>query len=150
MSHDPRHPPYQAPPPPPPPFPAGQAGPYDAYFPPHDEHLPPHEARFRPFGVRPGPPRQPVDLAPLRAAYRGQRRLAGLVLLGLFTLYVLPAVFAPSPVGTGPGRGPGLGPLLVLLPLPLTVVVLAVWEHTARRRVDPLVDRAREPREEDR
>jgi hypothetical protein len=33
--------------------------------------------------------------------------------------------------------------LLALLQLPVTWLAIALYEHTARRRVDPLVDRLR-------
>ncbi|WP_176604110.1 DUF485 domain-containing protein [Streptomyces abyssomicinicus] len=130
------------------PPPGGQFPPPGARFPGPGGQLPAHDEVFHPFDAQPAPRRHAVDLEPLRAAYRGQRRVAGLTLLGFFALYVLLTVFAPSLADARPGGGLSLGLLLALLQLPLTMLALFAHEHTARRRVDPLVDRVRAPRGE--
>ncbi len=94
--------------------------------------------------------RQAGDLAPLRAAYAWQRRVAGATVLGFFALYVLLTVYVPSATGVGLGRGLNLGIVLGLLQLPVTVAALIVYERAALRRIDPLVDRARARQEEGR
>ncbi|WP_108951646.1 DUF485 domain-containing protein [Streptomyces fragilis] len=94
--------------------------------------------------------RQADDVAPLRAAYAWQRRIAGATVLGFFALYVLLTVYVPSATGAGLGEGLNLGLVLGLLQLPVTVAALIVYERTALRRIDPLVDRARARREEGR
>ncbi|NYV78176.1 DUF485 domain-containing protein, partial [Streptomyces sp. UH6] len=132
------------------PFP-GPGGPFPgpgARFPEPGGRLPAHDEAFHPFDAQPAPRRHADDLEPLRAAHRGQRRTAGLVLLGFFALYVLLTVFAPSLADTRLGGGLSLGLVLALLHLPLTVLALFAHEHTAHRRVDPLVDRVRAPRGE--
>jgi uncharacterized membrane protein (DUF485 family) len=178
MSYDP-YPSYQAPQQPPPPQPppprhvpqahgfpspggqfapaAGRPAPAGGRFAPqgawsaeHDEQFAAHGERFEPFAAQPRGRRYHGELAPLRSAYRRQRRAAGLTLLGFFTLYVLLTVFLPSLAGARIGEGLSLGLLLVLLQLPLTVGALIVYERAARRRVDPLVDLARAPQGEDR
>ncbi|ANB06842.1 hypothetical protein SAM40697_2884 [Streptomyces ambofaciens] len=83
------------------------------------------------------------DLRVLRSAYRWQRRTATLTALGYFTLFLLLSAYAPgfmtgSLVGTVP-----TGLLLALVQLPVTWLAIALYEHTARRRVDPLADRIR-------
>ncbi|MGW0927287.1 DUF485 domain-containing protein [Streptomyces sp. NPDC002644] len=87
--------------------------------------------------------RQTRELAGLRDAYRRQRRVAGVTVLGFFALYILLTVYAPGLVGWRVADGLNLGLLLALLQLPLTVVVLVIHEHTAQSAVDPLVERVR-------
>jgi hypothetical protein len=102
------------------------------------------------LALRPVTARQSDELAPLRAAYARQRRVAGATVFGFFALYVLLTVYVPSVSNAGPGDGPSLGLVLGLLQLPVTVGALIVHERTALRRVDPLVDRARARMEEGR
>ncbi|MBK3581143.1 DUF485 domain-containing protein, partial [Streptomyces sp. MBT65] len=61
-----------------------------------------------------------------------------------------------SPVGTPPATvlaisagGVPTGLLLALVQLPVTWLAIALYEHTARRRVDPLADRFRKQAELD-
>ncbi|MEU1402094.1 DUF485 domain-containing protein [Streptomyces sp. NPDC005728] len=128
MSHDPPHPPsyltypWQPPPPEPP----------------------------RP---RPTPPREPLghhrDLRVLRDAYRWQRRTATLTALGYFTLFLVLSAFAPHFMTATVADGIPAGLLLALLQLPVTWLAIALYEHTARRHVDPLADRIRKEAELD-
>ncbi|MEU4982713.1 DUF485 domain-containing protein [Streptomyces sp. NPDC021969] len=89
------------------------------------------------------------DLRILRSAYRRQRRTATLAALGYFTLFLLLSAYAPGLMtGTAAGGLP-TGLLLALAQLPVTWLAIALYEHTARRRVDPLADRIRKEAELD-
>ncbi|MEV6180717.1 DUF485 domain-containing protein [Streptomyces sp. NPDC052015] len=120
MSHDPPPPhltyPWQAPPPP-----TGPA------------HRPPVHA---PLGHH-------SDLRVLRGAYRRQRRVATLTALGYFVLFLVLSAFAPSLMTDPVATGLPAGLLLALLQLPVTWLAIVLYEHTARRHVDPLADRIR-------
>ncbi|WP_185912084.1 DUF485 domain-containing protein [Streptomyces sp. WAC08452] len=130
MSYDPS-PSYPHRPPPPP---------YRPPWPPR----PPH----RPSPPPPAPHRTALghhsDLRVLRTAYRWQRRTATLTALGYFTLFLFLSAYAPGVMTDTPLAG-GLptGLLLALLQLPVTWLAIALYEHTARRHVDPLADRIR-------
>ncbi|GHF04877.1 DUF485 domain-containing protein [Streptomyces fumanus] len=128
----------------------------------HRHHHPPHDSSppYLTYPWQPGPPppppaappapapyRRPLghhrDLRNLRTAYRRQRRTATFAALGYFLVFLGLAAFAPSSL-TGtvtPGLSTGL--LLALLQLPVTWLAIALYERTARRRVDPLADRIR-------
>ncbi|GHC35286.1 MULTISPECIES: DUF485 domain-containing protein [Streptomyces rochei group] len=132
MSYDPS-PSYPHRPPPPP---------YRPPWPPR----PPH----RPSPPPPAPHRTALghhsDLRVLRTAYRWQRRTATLTALGYFTLFLFLFLSAYAPgVMTDTSLAGGLptGLLLALLQLPVTWLAIALYEHTARRHVDPLADRIR-------
>ncbi|MET7691930.1 DUF485 domain-containing protein [Streptomyces sp. NPDC005483] len=127
MSHNPSqpYPTYPWQPPEPPPRPA------------------PHRSRDRsPLGHH-------SDLRILRGAYRWQRRTATLTALGYFTLFLVLSAYAPSFMASSVTRGLPTGLLLALLQLPVTWLAIAVYEHTARRYVDPLADRIRKQSEVD-
>ncbi|WP_460066480.1 DUF485 domain-containing protein [Streptomyces sp. YKOK-I1] len=128
MSYDPSRPhptyPWQPPPPPPP-------------APPR--HRPDHHA---PLGHH-------SDLRILRGAYRRQRRVATLTALGYFVVFLVLSGFAPSLMTATVTTGLPVGLLLGLLQLPVTWLAIGVYEHTARRRVDPLADRIRKQSEID-
>ncbi|WP_037677069.1 DUF485 domain-containing protein [Streptomyces griseus] len=100
-----------------------------------------------PDPTRRAPDRPPLghhsDLRILRGAYRRQRRVATLTALGYFTVFLVLSAFAPSfMTGTiTPGLPTGL--VLALLQLPVTGLAIALYERTARRRVDPLAERVR-------
>ncbi|MFC8816955.1 DUF485 domain-containing protein [Streptomyces rochei] len=114
--------------------------PYRPPWPPR----PPH----RPSPPPPAPHRTALghhsDLRVLRTAYRWQRRTATLTALGYFTLFLFLSAYAPG-VMTDTSLAGGLptGLLLALLQLPVTWLAIALYEHTARRHVDPLADRIR-------
>ena len=99
------------------------------------------------------PHREPVghhsDLRVLRGAYRLQRRTATLTALGYFTLFLVLSAFAPSVMTSTVTDGVPTGLLLALLQLPVTWLAIALYEHTARRHVDPLADRIRRTAELD-
>ncbi|GGS30362.1 hypothetical protein GCM10010238_19320 [Streptomyces griseoviridis] len=122
MSHDP-YMPYHAPPSHPPRVPA---------YVPEDSHT-----------LRLPSVRKRGDVRGLRAAYRRQRRTATFAALGYFLAFLLLAAFAPATLTGDVTAGLPLGMLLALLQLPVTWLAIALYEHTARRRVDPLVDRLR-------
>ncbi|MFF7074697.1 DUF485 domain-containing protein [Streptomyces pseudovenezuelae] len=127
MSYDPSqpYPTYPWQPPAPPPEPA------------------PHPARHRsPLGHH-------SDLRILRSAYRWQRRTATLTALGYFTFFLVLSAYAPSFMASSLTEGLPTGLVLALLQLPVTWLAIAVYEHTARRYVDPLADRIRKQSEVD-
>ncbi|MFI1362798.1 DUF485 domain-containing protein [Streptomyces griseochromogenes] len=125
-------------PPPPPSYPALPTYPWQPPAPP-----PP----------RPQPARAPIghhsDLRLLRGAYRWQRRTATITALGYFTLFLVLSAFAPHVMTRTVADGIPAGLLLALLQLPVTWLAIALYEHTARRRVDPLADRIRKEAELD-
>lgn len=119
-----------------PPLPAVRRhGPEPSYTYPW-QPLPPEPPRPRHV-----PHREPVghhsDLRVLRGAYRLQRRTATLTALGCFTLFLVLSAFAPSVMTRTVAEGVPTGLLLSLLQLPVTWLAIALYEHTARRRVDP-------------
>ncbi|MFF3504131.1 DUF485 domain-containing protein [Streptomyces sp. NPDC003247] len=125
----------------------------------HDASPPPHLTYpWQPPPPAPEPARRPPvrhtplghhsDLRKLRTAYRRQRRIATLTALGYFVPFLFLSAFAPSLTTTRVAGLPA-GLLLALLQLPVTWLAIAVYEHTARRRVDPLADRIRKQSELD-
>lgn len=121
--------------------PYGPSPAYDATYPWQPHSAPPE--RFAP----PRPPHQPLghhsDLRELRSAYRWQRRTAALTAFGYFVLFLVLSAFAPSVMTTSVVDGLPAGLLLAVLQIPITWVAIAVYERTARRRVDPIADRIR-------
>ncbi|MET8893455.1 DUF485 domain-containing protein [Streptomyces albogriseolus] len=97
----------------------------------------------------PPPPRTPrtprhaplghhSDLRRLRRAYRWQRRTATLTALGYFVLFLVLSAFAPSFMTGTVADGLPAGLLLAVGQVPVTWLAVALYEATARRRVDPL------------
>ncbi|MFF1277250.1 DUF485 domain-containing protein [Streptomyces marokkonensis] len=80
------------------------------------------------------------DLRRLRSAYRWQRRTATLTALGYFVLFLVLSAFAPSFMTGTVTDGVPTGLLLAVLQVPVTWLAIALYESTARRRVDPLAD----------
>lgn len=134
-----------APPPTPPSPPPPRTSPPTVTYPWQPPPPPPERRRL---------PRRPAlgnhsDLRILRGAYRRQRRVATSAALGYFCLFLGLSAFAPalmSSTGTG---GVPTGLLLALAQLPVTWLATALYERTARRRVDPLADRFRRQAELD-
>lgn len=93
---------------------------------------------------RPAPHHAPLghhsDLRRLRSAYRRQRRTATLTALGYFVLFLVLSAFAPSFMTGTVTDGVPTGLLLAVLQVPVTWLAIALYEGTARRRVDPLAD----------
>jgi uncharacterized membrane protein (DUF485 family) len=89
------------------------------------------------------------DLRILRSAYRWQRRTATLTALGYFTLFLILSAFAPSLMTSEIADGLPTGLLLALLQVPVTWLAIALYEHTARRNVDPIAARIRKQSEVD-
>ncbi|MFB6846157.1 DUF485 domain-containing protein [Streptomyces sp. NPDC056373] len=83
------------------------------------------------------------DLRVLRSAYRRQRRVATLTALGYFTLFLILSAFAPSFMTSTVTDGLPTGLLLAIVQVPVTWLAIALYEQTARRRVDPIADRIR-------
>jgi uncharacterized membrane protein (DUF485 family) len=79
----------------------------------------------------------------LRSAYRWQRRTATLTALGYFTLFLVLSACAPGVMTRTVADGIPAGLLLAVAQLPVTWLAIALYEHTARRHVDPLADRIR-------
>ncbi|WP_315903636.1 DUF485 domain-containing protein [Streptomyces rhizosphaerihabitans] len=92
---------------------------------------------------------QHSDIRLLRGAYRRQRRVATLTALGYFTLFLLLSAFAPSLMTSTVSGGLSTGLLLGLLQVPVTCLAIWLYEHSARRRVDPIADRIRKQTELD-
>ncbi|MFE7273846.1 DUF485 domain-containing protein [Streptomyces sp. NPDC057623] len=89
------------------------------------------------------------DLRILRTAYRWQRRVATLTALGYFTLFLILSACAPGFMTSTVTEGLPAGLLLALIQLPVTWLAIGLYEHTARRYVDPLADRIRKQAEVD-
>lgn len=145
MPHDPpRQPPQQSPQPPPhPTHPTYPTYPTYPWQPPPPQPQRPHPAPLRePLGRH-------SDLRLLRRAYRRQRRTAALTALGYFTVFLVLSAFAPHVMTRTVVDGIPAGLLLALLQLPVTWLAIALYEHTARRHVDPLADRIRKEAELD-
>ncbi|MFR0353061.1 DUF485 domain-containing protein [Streptomyces sediminimaris] len=135
--------------------------------PPHPYRHPPHEPSpahgatypWQPpaTGPEPDPWRRPPepalghhsDLRILRGAYRWQRRTATLTALGYFTLFLILSAFAPSFMTGELTDGLPTGLVLALAQIPVTWLAIALYEHTARRRVDPIAARIRRQSEVD-
>lgn len=142
-----------------------ETAPYTPYTPytPYDHApppTPPPPTVTYPWQPPPPPPerrrlpRRPAlgnhsDLRILRGAYRRQARLATTAALGYFCLFLGLSAFAPSLMSSTATGGVPTGLLLALLQLPVTWLAIALYEHTARRRVDPLADRFRRQAELD-
>ncbi|MBY8344847.1 DUF485 domain-containing protein [Streptomyces spinosirectus] len=107
---------------------------------------PPQAARRRPAEPALG---HHSDLRILRSAYRWQRRTATLTALGYFTLFLILSAFAPSLMTSEIADGLPTGLLLALLQVPVTWLAIALYEHTARRNVDPIAARIRKQSEVD-
>ncbi|MER6289330.1 DUF485 domain-containing protein [Streptomyces sviceus] len=120
--------------------------PYPTY--PWRPPAPPPEAAPHPSRHR-SPLGHHSDLRILRSAYRWQRRTATLTALGYFTFFLVLSACAPSFMASGITDGLPTGLVLALLQLPVTWLAIAVYEHTARRHVDPLADRIRKQSEVD-
>ncbi|MGA5314898.1 DUF485 domain-containing protein [Streptomyces pseudogriseolus] len=113
------------------PSPASPARPTYPWQPPAPPAPPPHRApRHAPLGHH-------SDLRRLRRAYRWQRRTATLTALGYFVLFLTLSACAPSFM-TGTVTGVPAGLLLAVGQVPVTWLAVALYETTARRRVDPL------------
>ncbi|MGX1131200.1 uncharacterized membrane protein (DUF485 family) [Streptomyces glaucescens] len=143
MSSDPYPPPYT----PRAPYPSGGASPAYPTYPwqpvaPQPEPAGPRRQLRAPLGHH-------SDLRVLRGAYRWQRRVATLTALGYFTLFLILSAYAPSFMTADVTDGLPVGLLLALVQLPVTWLAIALYEHTARRYVDPLADRIRKQSELD-
>ncbi|MFE2507922.1 DUF485 domain-containing protein [Streptomyces naganishii] len=171
MSYEPlsSHPPYQYPPPAPPryaaprhqappPYPVPQHQASPPYPVPHPQTPPYATYPWQPpepeSEAGPRPPRRSAlghhsDLRILRGAYRRQRRVATLTALGYFTTFLVLSAFAPSFMTGEVADGLPTGLLLALVQLPVTWLATALYEYTARRRVDPIADRIRKQAEVD-
>ncbi|OEJ59337.1 hypothetical protein BGM19_16420 [Streptomyces agglomeratus] len=97
----------------------------------------------QPAPAHPDIPGHHGDLRKLRSAYRRLRRVATLTALGYFTLFLVLSAFAPGLMGGELPGGLNPGLLLGLCQLPVTLVAIAVYERSARRRVDPLAEHLR-------
>ncbi|MFG3108459.1 DUF485 domain-containing protein [Streptomyces tendae] len=122
--------------------------------PSYQHHPPPPPPPYAPRShTHRAPRRDPLghhsDLRILRGAYRRQRRTATLTALGYFTLFLLLSAYAPGLMTGTAVAGLPTGLLLALAQLPVTWLAIALYEYTARRRVDPLADRIRKEAELD-
>ncbi|KUM72025.1 DUF485 domain-containing protein [Streptomyces sp. ISL-22] len=124
------------------------SSPYDPYNPyatyPWQPPVPPQPPTPPPHRTPDHPPLgHHSDLRILRSAYRWQRRVATLTALGYFTLFLVLSAFAPGFMTSTVTDGLPAGLLLALLQLPVTWLAIGLYEHTARRHVDPIADRIR-------
>ncbi|MFG2501390.1 DUF485 domain-containing protein [Streptomyces sp. NPDC048441] len=143
-------------------YPPHPQQPHQPHHPPHPHRSPsttPHESSpsyptypWQPVAPPPPPPprlpRHPAlgrhsDLRYLRSAYRWQRRVATLTALGYFTLFLALSAFAPSLMTGTVSGGLSTGLLLGLCQVPVTLLAIALYEFTARRRLDPMAERLR-------
>jgi uncharacterized membrane protein (DUF485 family) len=124
--------------------PHNSSPPYATY--PWQQPAPEPDHRRRPRHQALG---QHSDIRVLRSAYRWQRRVATLTALGYFTLFLLLSAFAPSLMTSTVSGGLSTGLLLGVLQVPVTCLAIWLYEHTARRRVDPIADRIRKQSELD-
>ncbi|MGW7525618.1 DUF485 domain-containing protein [Streptomyces sp. NPDC054783] len=161
MSYDPPRPSYAPPHPPYEPPHRPYDPPHPAYGPPLPYDPPPPASLTYPWQPPPPPPqparpdRRPTheplghhsDLRVLRSAYRWQRRTATITALGYFTLFLVLSASAPGVMTRPVADGIPAGLLLALIQLPVTWLAIALYEHTARRHVDPLADRIRKEAE---
>ncbi|MFJ4081026.1 DUF485 domain-containing protein [Streptomyces iakyrus] len=148
MSYDPS-PSYPYRPPDPPAYPSPSPS-YDPYT--YDTYPWAPQEAAEPAGRR--PQRHAAlghhsDLRVLRSAYRWQRRVATLTALGYFVLFLILSAFAPSFMTSTVTDGLPTGLLLALVQVPVTWLAVALYEQTARRRVDPIADRIRKHAELD-
>ncbi|MFI7414959.1 DUF485 domain-containing protein [Streptomyces sp. NPDC049627] len=125
------------------PYPSYATYPWQPPIPPEPPSPPRHRTPDHP------PLGHHSDLRILRTAYRWQRRVATLTALGYFTLFLILSAFAPGFMTSTVTDGLPAGLLLALLQLPVTWLAIALYEHTARRYVDPLADRIRKEAEVD-
>ncbi|MET9526181.1 DUF485 domain-containing protein [Streptomyces coeruleorubidus] len=139
---------YDPPPPSYPYRPPDSSPSYDTYpWQPQQPPAPPEPAGRRP--QRHAALGHHSDLRVLRSAYRWQRRVATLTALGYFVLFLILSAFAPSFMTSTVTDGLPTGLLLALVQVPVTWLAIALYEQTARRRVDPLADRIRKQAELD-
>ncbi|WP_330458280.1 DUF485 domain-containing protein [Streptomyces sp. NBC_00820] len=147
MSYDPYDPPHPQSPLPP----RSPLSPQSPLFPPSQVTYPWQPPPRQPPRGMPQTPREPLgrhsDLRVLRRAYRWQRRTATLTALGYFTLFLVLSAFAPHVMTVTVADHIPAGLLLALIQLPVTWLAIALYEHTARRHVDPLADRIRKEAE---
>ena len=78
----------------------------------------------------------------LRRAGRWQRRVATVVALGYFAVFLTLTVEAPALMARPVLGGLPAGLLLALVQVPMTWLAVVLFEYTARRYVDPLARRA--------
>ncbi|WP_432135499.1 MULTISPECIES: DUF485 domain-containing protein [unclassified Streptomyces] len=136
---------------------------YPPYRPPHPtSYRAPHQEPTYPWRPPAPPAHAPAhrteahaplghhsDLRELRTAYRRQRRVATLTALGYFTVFLLLSAYAPGLMTARVADGLPAGLLLALVQLPVTWLAIALYEHTARRQVDPLAQLIRRQAEVD-
>ncbi|NUL33830.1 DUF485 domain-containing protein [Streptomyces lunaelactis] len=92
----------------------------------------------------PAPPADPRrEIRALSDAYRRLRRVASLTALGYFVLFLFLSAYAPGLMTSRITGGLSIALLLGLLQLPVTLMAVAAYERSARRRVDPLAEAVR-------
>ncbi|MEU1010338.1 DUF485 domain-containing protein [Streptomyces sp. NPDC088810] len=104
---------------------------------PDDDRYPPP-----PHAHQPQPPA--ADLAALRSAYRGLRRVSTLTALGSFVVYVVLSCWAPDLMGSAIAGELSLGMGLGILQLLVTFAAVFWYGRSARHSVDPLARAVRE------
>ncbi|MFJ9537225.1 DUF485 domain-containing protein [Streptomyces sp. NPDC101225] len=137
-----------------------EPSPRHPYHPPHDPS-PVYDTTYPwqpPVRAPEPPPRRRTpepalghhsDLRILRGAYRWQRRTTTLTALGYFTLFLILSAFAPSFMTSELADGLPTGLVLALAQIPVTWLAIGLYEHTARRYVDPIAARIRKQSEVD-
>ncbi|MFF4229407.1 DUF485 domain-containing protein [Streptomyces sp. NPDC001820] len=116
-----------------------------SYFPPPPSYPEqpghPHHAWQAPPADPPADPRR--DIQALSAVYRRLRRVATLTALGYFVLFLILSAYAPGLMTGKITGGLNIALLLGLIQLPVTLIAVAAYEKSARRRVDPLAEAVR-------
>ncbi|NUK53056.1 DUF485 domain-containing protein [Streptomyces lunaelactis] len=104
----------------------------------------PHHSWQEPPPPSTAPPADPRrEIRALSDAYRRLRRVASLTALGYFVLFLFLSAYAPGLMTSRITGGLSIALLLGLLQLPVTLMAVAAYERSARRRVDPLAEAVR-------
>lgn len=107
--------------------------------PSHPNH--PHPSDTEPPTTRPSD--TTATCGSCAAPTAGSGAVATLTALGYFTLFLILSAFAPGFMTGTVTDGLPAGLLLALLQLPVTWLAIGLYEHTARRYLDPIADRIR-------
>ncbi|MFF3457311.1 DUF485 domain-containing protein [Streptomyces sp. NPDC002730] len=118
-----------------------------SYYPPPPSYPEQPGQPHHSWQAPPPPPVPPADprreIRTLSAAYQRLRRVASLTALGYFVLFLLLSAYLPGLMTTKITGGLTIALMLGLIQLPVTLIAVAAYEKSARRRVDPLAEAVR-------